>query len=242
MTAARSAGLGLEIQRRLSEVDRYNEWIYEQFKPFIGDRVLDVGCAIGNITKKYMDRELVVGLDVAQEFVDQMRAQFGDRPNFRAELIDIADPQVLALTKDRIDTIVCANVLEHVEDDVEALGHMHEILVPGGRLLLLVPAFRFLFGSMDLADNHFRRYTKPLVEQRLKETGFAIERLHYMNIVGMLGWFINGRVLKRQIVSTSHYSLYNKIVPTLAKLEERVRPPAGLSVIAVARKPAEVTS
>lgn len=242
MTVARSAGLGLEIQQRLSKVDRYNEWIYEQFKPFIGDRVLDVGCAIGNITKRYMDRELVVGLDVAQEFIDEMRARFGDRPNFRAQLIDIADPEVKVLSKDRIDTIVCANVLEHVKDDVGALRHMHEILVPGGRLLLLVPAFRFLFGSMDAADNHYRRYRKPLVEQRLRGAGFEIERLYYMNVVGMLGWFINGRVLKRQIVSMSHYSLYNKLVPTLAKIEGRVRPPAGLSVIAVARKAAEVAS
>ena len=232
-----SAGLGLEIQQRLEQVDRYNEWIFEQFRPFIGDRVLDVGCAIGNITKQFMDRELVVGLDVAQEFVDEMRRRFGHRPNFRAELIDIADPQVLTLSKERIDTIVCANVLEHVEDDAKALAHMHEILVPGGRLLLLVPAFRFLFGTMDTADRHHRRYTKPFVLQRLLAAGFQVERSYYMNIVGMLGWFVNGRVLKRQIVSDSHYSLYNRLVPTLARIERKMKPPVGLSVIAVARKP-----
>src|SRR5687767_11810698 len=185
-----SAGLGFEIQQRLSEVDLYNEWIFEQFEPFIGDRVLDVGCAIGNITKQFMDRERVVGLDVAPEFVDEMRARFGDRPNFRAELIDIADPAVLSLAEERIDTIVCANVLEHVEDDARALAHMHELLVPGGRLLLLVPAFRFLFGTMDRADRHFRRYTKPEVHLRLDAAGFRMERLYYMNLVGTVGWFV----------------------------------------------------
>ncbi|HYI45271.1 MAG TPA: methyltransferase [Actinomycetota bacterium] len=241
-TVGRSAGLGLEIQQRLEQVDRYNEWIVEQFRPFIGDRIVDVGCAIGNITKQFIDRELVIGIDVAREFIDEMRARFGDRPNFRAELIDIADPKIMELADEKIDTIVCANVLEHIEDDGRALTHIQEILVPGGRLLLLVPAFRFLFGTMDVADDHFRRYTKPLVQARLQRAGFEIERLYYMNMVGTLGWFVNGRILKRQIVSNSQYSLYNKIVPVLAKIENRVRPPFGLSVIAVARKPAEVTS
>jgi SAM-dependent methyltransferase len=232
-----SAGLGLEIQQRLADVDRYNEWIFEQFRPFVGERVLDVGCAIGNITSFYMDRDLVVGLDVAQEFVDEMKLRYGDRSNFRAELIDISDPKVLDLTKDRIDTIVCANVLEHVENDVRALAHMHEILVPGGHLLLLVPAFKFLFGTMDRADRHYRRYTKKLIEERLLAAGFRLERLYYMNILGMLGWFVNGRILKRDIVSTSHYSLYNRMVPTLARMERKLKPPVGLSVVAVARKP-----
>lgn len=231
-------GLGLEIQKRLSEVNRYNDWIFEQFRPFIGRRVIDVGCAIGNITQRYIDgRELVIGLDVAQGFVDEMRARFGDRPNFRAELFDIADRDVTSLAAERIDTIVCANVLEHVEDDGSALAHMREILVPGGRLLLLVPAFGFLFGTMDVADNHFRRYTKPLVRARLEDAGFEIEELYYMNPVGMVGWFINGRILKREIVSSSHYSLYNKMVPVLAGIERRLHPPIGLSVLAVAKKP-----
>lgn len=237
--APRSAGLGLEIQQRLSEVDHYNEWIFEQFQPFVGARVLDVGCAIGNITEHYMDRDLVIGLDVAQEFIDAIRARFGDLPNFRAELMDIADPRVTVLAGEQIDTIVCANVLEHVEDDVKALSHMHEILVPGGRLLLLVPAFDFLFGTMDEADDHFRRYTKHLVDARLQEAGFRIEKLYYMNVVGMLGWFVNGRILKHRLVPNNHYSFYNKMVPALARIERRLRPPIGLSVIAIARKVGE---
>ena len=236
-----SAGLGLEIQQRLSQVDRYNEWIYDQFRPFAGQRVVDVGCAIGNITKMFLDRELVIGLDVAQEFVDAIRSRYGDRPNFRAELIDISDPGVTSLAAERIDTILCANVLEHVEHDERALAHMRDILIPGGRVLLLVPAFRFLFGTMDEADHHFRRYTKPLLEQRLERAGFVVERSYYMNVVGMLGWFVNGRILKRQIVSNSHYSLYNKMVPALARLEERIKPRFGLSVVAIAKKPVDAT-
>lgn len=236
-TSGSSAGLGLEIQRRLSDVDRYNEWIYDQFSPYMGNRVVDVGCAIGNITKRYMDRELVIGLDVAQEFIEEMQARFGHKPNFRAHLIDVADPAVTSLSAENIDTIMCANVLEHVRDDGIALAHMFEILEPGGRLLLLVPAFDFLFGTMDTADNHFRRYTKRVVEERLKVAGFEVEKVYYMNPVGMLGWFVNGRILKRDIVSSSHYSIYNKIVPLLARIERRFKPPFGLSVIAVATKP-----
>ena len=234
-----SAGVSLEIQKRLSQVDRYNQWIFEQFRPFIGQRVLDVGCAIGNITQFYLDREHVVGVDVVEEFVTEIRRRFGDRANFRAELFDIADPAVLSLANERIDTVVCINVLEHVENDALALDHIREILVPGGRLLLLVPAFAFLFGTMDEADHHYRRYRKPLLEQRLSRAGFRVEMMRYMNVLGMAGWFLNGKILKRQVISTSHYSLYNRLVPLLSRLERLAHPPVGLSLIAAARKPEE---
>lgn len=232
-----SAGLSLEIQGRLSEVDRYNEWIYEQFRPLIGKRILDVGCAIGNITRYYLDRELVVGIDVVEEFINKVQERFADRPNFKVLLVDIADSAVLSLASEKIDTIICVNVLEHVEDDILALNNMKQVLVAGGRLLLLVPAFKFLYGTMDIADNHYRRYHKQMLRDRLLETGFVVESQYYMNLIGMLGWFLNGKILRNEIIESSHYSFYNKIVPVIAKMEGLVHPPFGLSLISVARKP-----
>jgi SAM-dependent methyltransferase len=232
-----SAGVSLEIQNRLSQSENYNRWIYEQFRPFIGQRVLDVGCAIGNITQFYMDRDLVVGLDVVEEFIDLIKKRFADYNNFEALLIDIADPAVTELAAKRIDTITCANVLEHVDNDARALAHMREILVPGGVLTMLVPAFTSLFGTMDEADHHYRRYTRPLLQERLLAAGFEVERIHYMNPVGMAGWWFNGKVLRKQVVNVGQYAFYDRLVPALSWIERRVKPPFGLSVIAAARKP-----
>jgi SAM-dependent methyltransferase len=238
MTAIKeSAGISLEIQRRLSEVDRYNDWIFRQFEPHVGRRVLDVGCAIGNITQFFLDRELVVGIDAVREFVEFIRARFADHPNFRAELHDIASPSVLSLEPERFDTITCANVLEHVSDDRQALAHMFSLLVPGGRVLLLVPAFRALWGTLDDIDDHYRRYNRPELRSKLNKAGFDVEQLYFMNPLGIAGWLLNGKLLKRDVVPAGQYSLYNRLVPVLAGVERIVKPPFGLSLIAIARKP-----
>lgn len=234
-----SAGLGFEIQTRLSEIDRYNAWIFEQFRPFVGRRVLDVGCALGNITQFFLDRELVIGLDVARDFVEAISRRFPGYRNFRAELFDIADPAVTALAVEEIDTIVCANVLEHLADDALALAHMRAILVPGGRLLLLVPAHPVLYGTMDAADEHHRRYTRRGLAGTITQAGFLVERLYPMNGLGIVGWFLNGKVLKTDLVPASHYRLYDRLVPVLAWLESIVRPPVGLSLVCIARRPGE---
>jgi SAM-dependent methyltransferase len=231
-----SAGLSLEIQSRLSEVDRYNEWIFDQFRPYVGRRVLDVGCAIGNITQYLLDREFVCGIDVVEEFTIEIRKRYGDRLNFKAALFDIADPAVTALASENIDTIISVNVLEHVEDDRQALDNMNCILRPGGKLLLLVPALQWLYGTMDAADNHYRRYNKRLLRERISASGFTVEKVYYMNLIGIAGWFVNGKILRNDLISTSHYSLYNKIVPIISKVEALIHPPIGLSLIAVATR------
>jgi SAM-dependent methyltransferase len=232
-----SAGLSLEIQRRLGEVDNYNRWIYEQFAPYVGKRVLDVGSALGNITELFLDREHVVGIDVVAEFAAELDRRFGNQTNFRVELADISDPAVTRFAEERFDTIVCANVLEHVEDDAAALHHMHEILVAGGHACLLVPAFGALFGTLDEVDDHFRRYNRPILGSRLEAAGFQVVNLHYMNVLGIVGWILNGKILRRRLVPRGQYSLYNRLVPLLALVERRLRPPFGLSLVAIARKP-----
>ncbi|HEV8487937.1 MAG TPA: class I SAM-dependent methyltransferase [Blastocatellia bacterium] len=231
-----SAGLSLEIQSRLSDVDRYNEWIFEQFRPYVGRRVLDVGCAIGNITQYLLDREFVCGIDVVEEFTAEIRKRFADRPNFKAALFDIADPAVTSLASENIDSIISVNVLEHVEDDLQALENINRILKPGGKLLLLVPALQWLYGTMDAADNHYRRYNKRRLRERISASGFSVERVYYMNLIGIVGWFVNGKILKNDLISTTHYSLYNRIVPVISKVESLIHPPIGLSLVAIATK------
>ena len=233
-----TAGLGFEIQTRLSAVDRYNAWIAQQFLPYAGERVLDVGCAIGNITRHFLDRELVVGIDVAADFVAAISQRFAEFPNFHCEQWNVADVRVRVLAEDRIDTIVCANVLEHVEDDGLALTNMRAILRGGGRLLLLVPAHPFLFGTMDEADEHFRRYTAATLADRVGIAGFQVERLYPMNALGVVAWFVNGKLLRRRLIPSTQYGLYNRLVPALARAERTIlRPPVGLSLVCIARTP-----
>jgi SAM-dependent methyltransferase len=233
-----SAGLSREIQRRLAAVDHYNRWIFDQLAPYAGRRILDVGCAIGNVTAYFVDRELVVGIDAVEEFVAAVRIRFAGWPSFRAELRDIADPSVLELGRERFDTVVCANVLEHVLDDRRALAHIHALLEPGGRLLLLVPAYRALWGTLDEVDHHHRRYERRDLVAKLDDARFTLERVHYMNPLGIVGWWLNGRILRTELVSPAQFRIYNRLVPGLAWVERIVHPPFGLSLVAIAAKPA----
>lgn len=226
----------VEIQRRLGLAGNYNEWIYAQIQPHLGRRVLDVGCALGNITRFFHDRDRVIGLDVAPEFGELFNANFGHLPHYSFLLADFGHFDPESLREERIDTITCLNVLEHIKDDVGALETMREILMPGGRLVMLVPAYRALYGSMDAADHHYRRYAAREVRRKLYEAGFMVERVWHMNVPGMLAWLLNGKILRKTLASEGQYDAYNRLVPYFRAVERLIRPPIGLSVLAAARK------
>lgn len=136
------------------------------------------------------------------------------------------------------DTIVAVNVLEHVERPAGFLEAAYSRLAPDGALLILVPALPALYGSLDKAFEHYRRYTRPELEKDLSDAGFVIERLHYMNLVGIAGWFVAGRVMRRTTLGRAQVRIYDRwVIPWLRRIESVVHPPLGQSLIAVARKP-----
>jgi len=225
----------LEQQRRLGEADAYLYWLFENLKPYIGERVLDVGCAIGNITQFFIDRERVIGIDLAPEMVAESMKRFAGHDNYQAFAKDISDPEVLTLIDERLDTIVCAHVLEHVVDDEAALRHMHALLPDGGRMILMVPVIKWIWGALDEATGHQRRYTWRELVPLLERTGFEIEDHWYVNFLAIFGWFFTGRILGREIIPTGQYGLYNKLTPLLARLETWIRPPTGLSVVCICK-------
>lgn len=229
------------IQKRLRRANNYNRWIYETVRPYVGSSILDVGCSIGNITRFFLDRGKIFGIDVDQEAIGSINEEFGARPNFKAFVLDIADEAALALEDQGFDTVVSFNVLEHVEDDAKALNHVMRILRPGGRLVLLVPAHQALFGSMDRADHHFRRYSRAALTAKLEAAGFVIEKQFWFNLPGILPWWLNGRVLKKSSASENEYSWFDRFVPLIQFVEGKLRPPLGLSIVTVCSKGGDPT-
>ena len=144
----------LATQALLSEAKNYNRWIFQLIQPFLGQCILDIGCSIGNITEYCLDRQCVVGLDCDREAIEQIRTRFVNYPNFSAYDTDFPKSDLSFLRTSAFDTIICLNVLEHIADDVHALETMRTLLIEGGRLILLVPALRWLYGSMDAADGN----------------------------------------------------------------------------------------
>ncbi len=221
---------------QLAELDRYNHWIYQQIESAIGRRVLEVGSGTGNITQFLCaeDRE-VTATDVVPSYRRELQKQFEDNPRVRVGSFDLTAKASDEFRAAKFDTVVCLNVLEHIEDDRFALAQMRDVLVPGGKLALLVPAHQVLYGELDRALGHFLRYGKRQLASRLEQTGFAVRELKFFSLLAMLPWLVNGRILKREYLPVGQANLANRLVPLL-RLEKLIGPPCGLSLIAIAQK------
>lgn len=215
----------------------YFSWQFRQFKPYIGQRVADLGCGLGNFTSHLLDRELYLGVDFDSRFVSEILNEYGAYKNVEAVEADVTNSRTYSIIKEKhIDTILCVNVMEHIEDDKGFLQNMVHALPAGGHLCILVPAFQCLFGSLDKADYHFRRYTKKSMIKLFHEMPVNILKKYYLNFVGAIGWFIMGRIVKQKIHSNSNFTLMNKVLPIVSFCERIIHPPFGQSLVIIIRK------
>lgn len=236
------AARDMKIQTRtldaLTHMDNYNSWLIARIEPFVGRRVLEVGAGIGNMANYFLDRDLVITSDVQPEYREALARRFAESRNVLiAEFsLDSGDGKE-ALAPHRIDTVICVNVLEHIEDDGRAVRHMADLLEPGGRLVVLVPALPALYGSLDRCLHHFRRYRKAELRRVVEGAGLAVDALFYFNFFGLFGWFVNSRVLKREILPPGQLLLFNRLAPIFRAVESLLPIPVGQSLIVAARKP-----
>ncbi|MFC1693464.1 methyltransferase domain-containing protein [Candidatus Latescibacterota bacterium] len=227
--------IGPETLRRMSALDRYNDWIIERIMPWVGDTVLEVGAGIGNISRYFLDRKRLILSDVNEEYLKILREKFGDHPNVSYERYNLEE-SASRLSDNKIDTIMALNVLEHIDHDVHALKEMASILSPGGHIILQLPAHKILYGSIDRNLAHFRRYTIREIRRKFDESGLKAECFFRMNMFGALGWFLYCRILKRPLLPEGPLSLFNKLTPVFMAVERTFPVPFGLSIIAVGRK------
>ena len=221
----------------MSRARNYTEWIFDKYENCIGKRVVEIGAGIGNFTGKFIDKELVIAVDNYKPCIDYIKNRFADNNNIVPFEESIDSPSILSLSRYSPDTIVCINVLEHVEDDIAALDNMFSILTEGGKLILLVPAFQFMYGTIDRLVGHYRRYSKRDIETKLVTAGFYVKSISYMNCIAPFGWFLNNRILKKQEESLSQVIFYDRfVVPWLRKVEQIFIPPFGLSLVVVGEK------
>jgi 2-polyprenyl-3-methyl-5-hydroxy-6-metoxy-1,4-benzoquinol methylase len=224
----------LRDQERMKDARRYFAWQARLAGRELGRRVVEVGCGVGNFTRHLLDRELVAALDVEADCIAQLERNLDRPPNVIARQMDVVDPAFVELRELAIDSIVCMNVLEHVRDDLLALRNMAAVLTPGGKAVLIVPAFEALYGPIDDLLGHYRRYSKKGFQALAAAAGFDVRSMRYMNSIGCLGWWVNAKVLKKTEQSEKQIRTFDRfIVPRLAWIEDRVEPPFGQSLFVV---------
>jgi SAM-dependent methyltransferase len=212
----------------------YLSWVAELCQPHLGQRVLEVGAGIGAITARYAQGREVVANDVSPTCVQALRDRFADHPNIRIE-----DRDLRALHLDeRFDSVLMVNVLEHIADDVEALGGLSRLLVPGGNVVVYVPALNALYGAQDEKVGHYRRYSVWRLREVFREAGLEPVELRWVNFIAIPAWaaFGRGDVDDRERSGTL-LSLWDRAaVPAARRIEAHVRMPIGLNVLGVARR------
>ncbi|OGQ92392.1 MAG: hypothetical protein A2284_09080 [Deltaproteobacteria bacterium RIFOXYA12_FULL_61_11] len=227
----------LQIQTQLTDFERYNRWIHATLAPWIGRRILDAGCSRGNLTLRLHQAELVVALDRDEEALAQLTSSWRGTGRLYPLVHDLELPLPDHLRSLALDTVLCLNLLEHLDHDEAAIVGFRRVLVPGGRLLALVPALPWLYGSMDRFDGHHRRYTRTGLGQLLQRAGFQLEVLRYFNLPGILPWFVAGRILGRNTLATKVMAQLDPLFALIERLERRWPPPLGQSLLAIARNP-----
>jgi glycosyltransferase involved in cell wall biosynthesis len=228
--------VGQHTLARMSELGAYNRLMFGLFAPLLGRRVLEIGAGAGNLSRFLLDKDAVILSDYETEYLHLLRRRFGTYENVEIRRIDLNTFTAEDLAGNTIDSVVCLNVLEHIEDDKRVLAELYRAIEPGGVVIVLVPAHPELYCDLDRNLGHFRRYTRELLEARFREAGFAIEKSRYFNWVGAVGWYLFGRLLKRPHITKAATRGY-RLVAGLRDLEEPDGFRFGLSTIAIGRRP-----
>jgi SAM-dependent methyltransferase len=218
----------------MARAPRYFEWQARLVKPYLGRRVVEVGCGTGNFTGHLLDREFVMAVDIEPECVERVRRRFSGHSHLYSFVASPGTSEFTALARFMPDCCVCLNVLEHIEDDLDALVSMASILQSRGSVVLLLPAFPALYGPIDRNLGHRRRYTSKSVRKLADRAGLSIRSLRYMNSLGMAGWWANARIFRREAQSAAQIEVFDRwLVPSISWVERMIPPPFGQSLLAV---------
>ncbi len=224
------------LQRRASSGRRFCRWLVESAVPFIGNRTLEIGAGIGNITRMLPKKEKLTVTDSNPELVDALKQVYADNELVDVTALDITAEGVVNEFADKnIDTIVMLSGVQSYEDDQAALDNAAGILKSGGRLLLQVPVGKSLFGSLDQEEAFLRRYSVREIKEKLQKAGFEVERCNGMNSIFRPVWYLNSVVLKRKQIPLLQLKLLDTAI-IFWKHIERFLPFRGLSVLIVAKK------
>ena len=134
------------------------------------------------------------------------------------------------------DTVFALNVVEHIKDDNKAIENCKKLLKNQGHLIILVPAYQSLFNNFDVELEHYRRYTQKSLKQLIKANQLNIIKTFSFNVIGILGWFVSGSILKKKTIPEGQMGLFNKLVPVFKIADVLTLKKMGLSVICISEK------
>lgn len=219
-----------------SQQRRYRAYQFELISRHCGPSVLEVGAGLGEFASQFTGLRRHVVTDVDPGCVTYMRDRFADRPEVEAQQLDLQQP--IDETDAPVSTVVAINVLEHIEQDSDALRSLSRLVEPGGTIVLWVPGYMQLYGDFDRRVGHVRRYTPDTLRAAIVGAGLTAGDIRPVNMLGGIAWWL---AVRRGGVGSPRPALvqaYDRVVmPITTALERRWTPPFGQSVLGVATVP-----
>jgi SAM-dependent methyltransferase len=205
-------------------------------RPFLGGQVLEIGAGIGNLTRQLIARrKRYFATDLETEHLARLQTRFQHRPNIRIRRCDLTKPADFDEFAGEMDTVVCLNVLEHIEDDSLGLANIRKALRPGGHAIILVPHDQQIYGRLDEVLGHYRRYSHEELRAKMEQAGFRVDQVIEFNRVSRPAWYIQGRLLKRSTLGHTRMRLFDKTV-WLWRTVDKFLPWKPTSIIAIGQK------
>jgi glycosyltransferase involved in cell wall biosynthesis len=229
---------GSDILARLSRARNFNVWMAETIRGYCGNRVLEIGSGVGNLTRQLIPRIKYVASDINPLYVQTLEALSNDRPYVKTAYCDVTDVSSFPRDEEGYDTVICLNVIEHVENDRMALANIKSVLGAGGTAIILVPQGQWNFGTLDQVLGHQRRYSKESLRNLAADCGFAVKKIVEFNRVGTPAWFVNGKILQRRVFGLFQIWMLDLLTPVFRVIDP-ILPFPGLSLIAVLERSAD---
>jgi 2-polyprenyl-3-methyl-5-hydroxy-6-metoxy-1,4-benzoquinol methylase len=224
----------------ISSSCQFNNWIYEKVIGRVCGSILELGSGLGVFSEKIvhdMSTSEIILTDKSLSYLNNLENKFANRTNVTVNKLDlecITDYQQIGY--DKFDTIIAINVLEHVKNDTFVFEQLYRMLRKNGTIILLVPSYKFLYNHIDLSIGHERRYTKKELQTKIQKCQFIIEQIQSFNLAGILGWYVNGNLLRNAAISTAAVKLFDRLVPFWKFLDHITFNKIGLSIICYLRR------
>lgn len=235
-----SEDTGFSTLMNISEAHKLNTWMFEAIRPYLKGKTLEIGSGIGNISSVCINQQIPLYLsDYNDRYCQFLKTKFGAEPGikdiFRIDLVDKDFELTQAHLLGSFDSIFALNVIEHIDDDHLAVENCHKLLAPGGRLILLMPAYPALYNRFDKELGHCRRYTGQSMHHLLS-TNFQNIKIRRFNLAGIFGWFLFGSVLRGKNLTREQMGAFEMLVPLFRLADKLTGNKIGLSVIGVGEK------
>ena len=220
----------------MSFAKNYHDWIMEEFYPFIGDYVAEVGAGTGEISKLICKHPVskFVGFEPSENMFPLLKTNLEDYKNI--DVVNSCFGEACGKYENKFDSIFYINVLEHIQDDKKELEYIRYALKDKGYLLIFVPAIPWLYSRLDGLLGHFKRYRKNELGQMIENAGFDLVKIKYFDIAGIVPWYVVYVLMKRVMTTNNVYQYDRYVVPLMKRLESIVSPPIGKNILLVAKK------